>query len=520
MSRYNETIVAKSRTKTTNHEGATVYMLDPKLELISLLVQGLDNTYYEKVTDRELRLKSLIDEIAKKDPLFIAKALIYTRSVVGQRTVTHLGSVYLAPYLSGLDWSKNFFSKRNRKVNKGGIVYRIDDILEIVAAYKAKNVDKPLPNSLKKGFKMAIENSDAYELAKYQANNKAVSLVDIFNMVHPKPSTEEQSKVFKDLMTGNLKQFNTMEDKMSSSGQEITKKVKEGKVSKKEAEVLLDQSKEGNFLELLESGKIGYLALLRNLRQILLLKTDNRMDVVKMACDFLTNDSRIKSSLIFPHQIDLAMEVLLTDVAMTTSGMNFILKALEVAYEKAIPNLRQLFTHGKTAVVVDTSDSMGTKVTLVGGNRGSESRLSKGALVAATLLKGIDADVYHYADYTKEVTNINPLDSVNTIKNQILGLKGKLGYGTNMNSAFEMLGDKYDRVFIISDMQGDRYIHPSNYKNIKVYAVDMAGYGTSMFEPGKNLFQIYGYSSDIYELIKKVEIDPKALMNAILDINI
>jgi hypothetical protein len=520
MSRYNETVVAKSRTKTTNHQGGTAYMMDPKLELISLLVQGLDNTYYEKVTDRELRLKSLIDEIAKKDPLFVAKSLIYTRSVVGQRTVTHIGTVYLTPYLSGLDWSKNFFSKRKRKANGGGIVYRIDDMLEIIAAYKSKNVDKPLPNSLKKGFRMAIEASDMYELAKYQAKGKAISLVDVFNMVHPKPSTEEQVAVFKDLMNDNLKQFNTMEDKMSSAGQEIAEKVKKGDVSKEEAKVLLESSKEENFLELLENGKIGYLALLRNLRQILLLKTENRMDVIKLACDFLTNDSRIKSSLVFPHQIDLAMEVLLTDVSKTTSGMNFILKSLEVAYEKAVPNLRNLFTNGKTAVVVDSSDSMGTNVTLVGGNKGSESRLAKGALVAATLLKGIDADVFHYADYTKEITNINPLDSINTIKNQILGLRGKLGYGTNMNSVFELLGNKYDRIFIISDMQGDKYINPNNYKHIKVYAVDMAGYGNSMFESGRNLFQIKGYGSDIYELIKKVEIDPKALLNAVLDIKI
>jgi 60 kDa SS-A/Ro ribonucleoprotein len=520
MSRYNTTTVPVSKTKVENHQGGTSYKMDPKMELVSLLVQGLDNTYYEKLSDRENRLKNLIEEISKKNPLFVAKALIYTRSVVGQRTVTHLASVFLAPYLSGLEWSKKFFSKRDRKVNKGGIVYRTDDMLEIIAAYIALNPNKPLPSSLKKGFKMAIENSDAYELAKYQAKSKNVSLVDVFNLVHPKPTTEQQAQIFKDLMSGNLKQFNTMEDKLSSSGQEIAKKVKEGKISKQDAKLELEQSKEENFLELLETGKIGYLALLRNLRSILQLETDNRISVIDMACSFLTNDNRIKSSLVFPHQIDLASEVLLSELPRTTTGLTKVLTSLNLAYEKSIPNIKELFTHGKTAVVLDTSDSMSREVRMVGGKMGSESRLAKGALVAATLFKGIDADLYHYADYTQEVTTINPIDSVNTIKNQLMALKGKLGYGTNMNSIFELVKNKYDRIFIISDMQGNKCINPAYYKHIKVYAVDMQGYGTSMFETGKNLYQILGYGSDIYELIRKVEIDPKALIKAIEDINI
>jgi hypothetical protein len=41
-----------------------------------------------------------------------------------------------------------------------------------------------------------------------------------------------------------------------------------------------------------------------------------------------------------------------------------------------------------------------------------------------------------------------------------------------------------------------------------------------MFKPGNKVYGIYGYSSDIYELIKKVEIDPKALIKAIEAIEI
>jgi 60 kDa SS-A/Ro ribonucleoprotein len=110
--------------------------------------------------------------------------------VVGQRTVTHLGSTVLAKHLSGTDLGRRFFSKRSRKGNVGGIIYRLDDMLEIVACYMALNPDKPLPNSMKKGFKAALEVADTYELAKYQSKGKGVSLVDVVNLVHPKPSAE------------------------------------------------------------------------------------------------------------------------------------------------------------------------------------------------------------------------------------------------------------------------------------------------------------------------------------------
>jgi viroplasmin and RNaseH domain-containing protein len=82
------------------------------------------------------------------------------------------------------------------------------------------------------------------------------------------------------------------------------------------------------------------------------------------------------------------------------------------------------------------------------------------------------------------------------------------------------LGGKYDRVFVISDMQGRDRLERSSYKDAHVYCVDITGYGTTMFKPGEKIYQIHGYSADIYELIKKVEIDPKVLIKAIEAIEI
>lgn len=513
MARYNKK-ATPTFTPVANHQGGMGYKYDPKIELVSILATGLDNKYYEKLGEREQRLTKVIDEVAKKDKTFAAKALVYARTVMGQRTVTHFGAVQLAKHLAGDSLGSRFYSKRARKGNVGGIVYRLDDMLEIASCYQAMNPGKPFSNAIKRGFKAALESADEYELAKYQAKNRDLSLVDIVNLVHPKP-TEDMAPVFARLMKGELKQFNTVEDKNTKAGQEVAAKVKAGKLTKEEAVKELAEAKEDNYAELIQTRKIGYLALLRNLRNIL--KTGAKVDIVREACELLTDKKLIKQSLVFPHQIDLALEIMIDEFG-ASKAMPFI-KALNTAYELAIPNLSELFPAGRTAVVFDSSGSMSSPIRLANRNNGSEAAIAKAALIAATLAKGIGADVYHFADRSVKI-NFNPLDTVNTLKNKFKGEQGKVGYGTAFDSIFKTLGTNYDRVFVISDMQGNSYLERSAYKNMHVYSIDLCGYGTTMFKPGNQVYALHGYSADIYELVKKVEIDPKALIKAIEAIEI
>lgn len=514
MPRFNQKSTPKVIPTVVNHQGGTGYQYDPKQELVAILATGLDNKFYEKVGEREQRLSKVIAEVSIKDKLFAAKALIYARTVMGQRTVTHFGAVDLAKVLSGDELGTRFFSKRHRKENRGGIIFRLDDMLEIAACYQARNPGKPFSNAIKKGFKSALETADEYELAKYQAKNSTLSLVDIVNLVHPKPS-KTMAPVFAKLMKGELKQFNTVEDKNTKAGQDVAAKVKSGAITKAEAEVELKEAKEDNYAELITNRKIGYLALLRNLRNIL--KTGANKDIVAGACGLLTDEKLIKQSLVFPHQIDLALEIILDEFG--ASGARPFIVALNSAYELAIPNLTELFPSGRTAVVFDSSGSMSQPVKLASRKNGSEYAINKAALIAATLAKGIGSDVYHFADYCTQI-KFNPLDTVNTLKNQFLSQQGKVGYGTSFNSILSTLGGRYDRVFVISDMQGKDRLETQDYRNTHIYSIDIVGYGTTMFQPGNKVYALYGYSADIYELVKKVEIDPKAIIIEIENIKL
>ncbi len=230
----------------------------------------------------------------------------------------------------------------------------------------------------------------------------------------------------------------------------------------------------------------------------------------------LVDPKLIKQSLVFPHQIDLALEILLDEFG---SKAHAFVKALNTAYEISIPNLTELFKTGKTAVVFDSSGSMSSAIKLANKSQGSEAAIAKAALIAATLAKGIGADVYHFADSCAQI-KFNPLDTVNTLKSQFLSKQGSVGYGTAFQSIMRTLDGKYDRVFVISDMQGADMVDSKAYANTHIYSVDICGYGTTMFKPGSKVYKIFGYSSDIYELIKKVEIDPQALIKEIEKIEI
>lgn len=556
MAKYNTKRENKTLKPITTHEGGSGFAQTLEKELIGLLSTGLANSFYESENERVKRLSELIKTLAQKDPLFVAKALIYARIAFGQRSVTHVGAVELLPYLSGKDFAKRFFSKRDRKENRGGIIYRLDDMAEILAYYQAKNgVDAPIPNSIKKGFKSVIENSDLYTLAKYQMKSRNISLIDIVNLVHPKETSingtveisfEEYGKAIKGtkfegvpvnknektgnavisalraLILGLLKQFNTVEDKNTNAGKEVSEKVKSGEISEEEALVELNEAKIENFKELIESKKIGYLALLRNLRNIL--KTNDE-DLVNKACDLLIDEQFICKSLVFPHQIDLALEVILEEFRNNPFLLR-ITTALNTAYELSIPNLSELFNKGRTAVVLDVSGSMSTKIKIAKGKYGLTSALDKGALIAATLAKGIGAEMFIFATNAMAV-NYNPLDSINTIKKNLLHIN-KVGGGTQWEVIFPLLEEygKFDRVFIISDEQGADSVEKT-YKTYcskfgipHVFVINICGYGPTMIKENTRVHRIYGYNADIYETAKKVEIDIDAVLREIEKIEI
>ena len=517
---------------TTNQQGLPAYSQDKWLTLLTMLnTLKLEPQYYRSVTNTLKELQTLIDQCAKEDLYLTCQCIVYSRCLgEGMRTISHASSVFIAPYISGQEYSKRFYGLWNKKEQKGGIIFRPDDMAEILAGYVALNVQiqqtvttvngvsvsndvkilgPKLSNAMKKGFKSVLESLDSYSLLKYKSK-----LIDIINLVHPSPKLStakieyngEQVSTIDAIMKGYNVSANTWEVNQGEAGQIVAKAVKEGKLDDQEAKQVLTQAKADNWKELLDTNKLGILAALRNLRNILI--NNPSQDTINKLCDLVSNPTLIREGKIFPYQLDVANEIMLSE--FSTSYSRQISQALAKGYELAIPNLKELLP-GNNVVFLDQSGSMTWEIKLPGSKNGSRtSCISKAALIAATIAKATNADIICFGS-TARYVQYNPNLDVFSLAKQLSS--SNMG-GTNLSTAWKLAQQsnrKYTRTFILSDNEVNRGSTYNSYmsyvKNVGhpyVYSVDLAGYGTNAIA-GDKVRYYYGYGFAMFDDIAKSE---------------
>ena len=400
-------------------------------------------------------------------------------------SITHVLAAELAAHASGQAWSKAFYDR---------IVRRPDDMTEIAAYYFGKG-GKTLPNAMKKGFASAFGRFDGYQLAKYRGEQKAVKLVDLVNLVRPVPN-ERNTLALKQLVAGELKSDSTWEARLTQAGQQA------------ENEAEKSELKNAAWTELLRANKLGYLALLRNLRNI----AEQAPELAQEVAAQLTDRARIKQSLVLPFQFLSAIDA----VQETNSPQKrVLLDALNKALELALDNVPRFA--GRTLVVLDDSGSMtGCKTQYA-----NRSPMQIGALFAPALYKAHDADLMRFSDDASYVRE-NPADSMAGIAERLV--KNARSAGTNFPAIFQVANQRYDRIIILSDMQGwmqggapkepfARYQAKYNTQPF-VYSFDLQGYGSLQF-PEQNVFALAGFSDKVFDLMQLLETDRMALVREI-----
>lgn len=517
---------------TTNQQGYAAYSQDKWLTLLTMLnTLKFEPQYYRSQTQTLKELQALIDNCAKEDLYLTCQCIVYSRCLgEGMRTISHASSVFIAPYISGQEYSKRFYGLWNKKEQKGGVIFRPDDMAEILAGYIAlngqiqqtvttvngvpvsndvKTSGPKLSNAMKKGFKSALESLDTYSLLKYKSN-----LIDIINLVHPSPKLSratveyngEKVSTIDAIMKGYNVSANTWEVNQGEAGQIVAKAVKEGKLTDKEAKETLTQAKADNWKELLDTNKLGILAALRNLRNVLLNNPES--STINKLCDLVSNPALIREGKIMPYQLDLANEIMIAE--FNSPYARQISQALAKGYELAIPNLSALIP-GQNVIFLDQSGSMGYEIKLLGQKYSSRtSCISKAALIAATIAKATNADIIVFGSSAKYV-QYNPNLDVFTLAKQLS--TADMG-GTNLATAWKLAqssGRKYTRTFILSDNECNRGNTYSSYmsyvKNVGhpyVYSVDLAGYGTNCIA-GEKVRYYYGYGFSMFDDIAKSE---------------
>lgn len=250
--RFNFTFRFKA-VPVRNHAGAPAYALTPALELYAAMATAaLSDQFYEAATTRMERLRELI---ARNDPQLVARLAVYAREQLHLRSVPLVLAVELARLHKGDSLVSRLVAR---------IVQRADEIPELLAYYAQANGRTGvktlgrLSKQVQRGLALAFNRFDAYQLAKYDRAGTAVRLRDALFLVHPKPRDEAQQAVFNHLVAGTLPVPYTWETELSAAGQMAY-------ASPAERQAAIVRTWEA----LVASGRLGYMALLRNLRNLL-----------------------------------------------------------------------------------------------------------------------------------------------------------------------------------------------------------------------------------------------------------
>lgn len=327
------------------------------------------------------------------------------------------------------------------------VIQRADELSEFVALYRHMG-GKSLSKQVKLGLARAFGKFDEYQLAKYNRDG-AWKLRDVLFMVHAKPRDAEQAELWRRLVDGELAVPDTWETNLS------------GGADKRET-----------FERLLRENKLGYLALLRNLRNMAEAGVD-----AGLVRDAII--ARKGAHRVLPFRY----------VAAARAAPQFE-PALDQALSEAVAEAPIL--PGKTAVLVDVSGSMNWSTVSA---RSDMTRMDAAAALAS-VIHG-DLRVFAFANEIMEIPPRRGMAGVDAITKCPIA-----GGGTYLGAAVEAINSQipHDRLIVVTDEQShDRVPGPrqQGYMINVASAQNGVGYGPWV--------HIDGFSENVLRFIHEHE---------------
>jgi len=288
---YNKQLCYNDLTK--NHEGAKAWLKTPEWELYTAVAttMGIEDTFYETGFDRVQRIANLVKKVEAE---FVAQLAIYAREKMHLRSVPMLLLVELAKHHHG-------DSLVSRAVSR--TVQRADEIAELLTCYQWRSGRKDLShlsNQIRIGLAEAFNRFDEYQFSKYNRKDRKVTLRDALLLVHPKPKDAAQAELFRKILNNTLATPYTWETELSATGKQKFSSADER-----------DEALCGKWQELIRSGRLGYMAMLRNLANMTNLCIDNESK--RMVCKRLSDPKAVRKSQLMPFRFLSAYLELVND---------------------------------------------------------------------------------------------------------------------------------------------------------------------------------------------------------------
>lgn len=398
------------------HEGAKGRAFAPEQELRRALMSCMlwENQFYEDGVAIGERIGALVPKVKAET---VAALAIEAREAMKLRH---------APLLIVREMARHETHRGLVADTLERVIQRPDELSEFLAIYWADALG-PLQQrkkaavsaQAKKGLARAFAKFDAYQLAKYDRDG-AVRLRDVLFLVHAKPKDAAQEKIWKQLIDGTLPAPDTWEVSLS------------GGADKKAA-----------FERLIGEGKLGALALLRNLRGML------HAGVAKKTIVKALEDMR--TDRVLPYRFIAA--------ARHAPELE---PELEHAMFRAIEGHAKL--SGKTRLLIDVSASMDA---MLSGR--SEMRRLDAACGLAVLAREIcdDVEIFTFSNVAKKVAPRRGF----ALRDAIISSQPHMG--TWLGRAVEQVDKKGVRLIVFTDEQShDRVAAPKGAG----YMVNVASY--------------------------------------------
>lgn len=482
-------------TKTVNHEGAPAFSLTPEMELYTAVVTaGLNNNVYETADERIIRIRKLI---AKNEPEFVAKLAVYARSEMYLRSVPLVIAVEMAKQLSG-----------NGIVSKtvAGVVRRADEITELLAYYQLCNMRtgtkklNKLSKQIQKGLVAAFNRFDEYQFAKYNRGG-GIKLRDALFLVHPKAKDEARQELFNKIASDKLSVPYTWETELSALGQ-----VKYENQEAREAAV------KAKWEELIDSGALGYMALLRNLRNILLAEIS--VGHVKKVCALLADQELVKYSKQLPFRFLSAYREVKT---LPSAYTGMVLNAIEEAVLVSAGNISGFDENTRVLIACDVSGSMQQKAV---SPKSTILLFDIGLMLGMLMQNRSKAAVCGMFGDKWKIINM-PSKSVLANVQEFYRREGEVGYATNGYKVIDYLikhNVRMDKILMFTDcqlwdnhnggasLQNSWRMYKKMVPDAKLYLFDLAGYGnTPVSMQQKDVYMIAGWSDKVFDMLHAIE---------------
>lgn len=325
------------------------------------------------------------------------------------------------------------------------VCQRADEPAELLAMYWADG-RKPIPAAMKRGLARAMLKFSSYGLAKYDRDG-IVKLKDVVRVTHPKAANDDQASVLGQLLSGTLQAPDTWEVALS------------GGDDKREA-----------FERLLREQKLGYMALLRNLRN---------MDQAGVDPD------------------------LVREAILARKGADRVLPFRYVAAARAAPRFEPWLDEalcagiaqapaltGETIVLVDVSGSMNDKLS----HRSDLTRMDAAATLASIIHGRLR--VFTFSQEVKEVAPRRGMAGVAAV----IGSQPHMG--TYLGKAVAQVSKlPHDRIIVLSDEQSHDAVPAP--KVPLAYMINLAS--TERAVGHGPWTRISGFSENVLNWIQQVE---------------